>query len=122
MFVVDSMTFRENGDVFKVWKRGTEGEAGLLINPVSGFLMQYIGEYDKMGAEIYVDDIIKYHNPNYTDRFTEYDVYLKVVRGGGQFIPTNDEYNQDTWYKWDGVEVIGNAYQNPKLMESEYKS
>lgn len=80
-------------------------------------IVQYIGESDKYGNDIYTEDIVKYHNTHHSDILTEYDVYLKVVRVGSRFLQTNNEFRPDMWYEWDKVEVVGNAYQNPELMK-----
>jgi len=105
----------------RVSRLSWEHPSGLEVNGsnIVGFdesLMQNIGEKDKDENDIWVGDIVKYHNPNYPDNHDEYDVHLKVVRYGSQFLQTNQCYTPDMWYEWDEVEVVGNIYETPELV------
>jgi len=118
MFMVDSMAFRENGDVFRVWKRGTEGEGGLLIHSTSGRLMQYTGVKDVNGKDIYNGDIIKnYQGDIQTVRRGVGRWRAVLEKRATSFWPA--QYLDCTYMEWD---VIGNIYENPELVESEHKS
>lgn len=78
-------------------------------------LMQYTGLKDKNGKEIYEGDIIKYK---------DWDVHAGHTRDWEQIL----EVEQDNW-SWntlsdispdmETIEVIGNIYENPELLEKE---
>jgi len=113
MFFVDSMTFRMNNDVYRVWKNVVEPKGGLLINPVGGILMQYTGLKDKNGKEIYEGDIIKF----------PWDSEICVVEyvtlsAGFHLRRKNNRIMFLTPYN-EGIEIIGNIYENPKLLQKE---
>lgn len=72
-------------------------------------ILQYTGLKDKHGVEIYEGDII---------RATAIDGYLPtmnditIVEYNPGYFFTNDEL------AWHELEVIGNIYQNPELLEA----
>ena len=81
----------------------------------SGYLMQHTGSKDKNGKDVYDGDMIN------TKRWgTSVVVYLE---GLGKFAG-NSEYVDDGSYLFDlteplELEVIGNIYENPELLESK---
>ena len=90
-------------------------------------LMQYTGLKDKHGTEIYEGDILRYrpyHNLEYRDRF---DIHAVEWGETGD----SDGYSHSRHQEWicgrdsladvvDGeCEVIGNIYENPKLLEKD---
>jgi len=117
MFFVDSMTFRLNHDIYRVWKNVVEPEGGLLINPTTGFLMQYTGLKDKNVVEIYEADFLK---DNYGRillvEWWKYGFSFKAIT------KTNFTRTRDIsqWFENGETppEIIGNLPQNPELMEA----
>ena len=84
-------------------------------------LMQFTGLKDRNGKEIYEGDIIKYHyfyfadgseiekehvcSVKYDDSFANFDAMDK--EGFAHFLGNASD---------DGIEVIGNIYENPELL------
>ena len=71
-------------------------------------IMQCTGLKDKNEKLIYEGDIVKIHN----------DVTAKIIFDKGCFSFTDGVYNQACYWKKDTIEVIGNIYENPELLES----
>ena len=104
------------------WKRDDKEKSFIL--------MQSTGLQDKNGVEIYEGDILKtFSNINkYTDSFAE-DIepkfeYTTVVRDGACFKTTYKKrpsyvLNEDSGSMVEHMEVIGNIYENPGLLEVE---
>ncbi|HPM41596.1 MAG TPA: YopX family protein [bacterium] len=103
---------------FRAWDR----ELNIMM-PVSGLsfeasisakyeIMQFTGLYDKNGREIYEGDIVR-QTGGY--RMQQYAV---EYRDAGYNLPLIENYNDgrvsDTWKLT--YEIIGNIYENPKLM------
>jgi len=82
-------------------------------------IMQFTGLKDKNGKEIYEEDIVQLTGLDlnfvivyYEDRFSLKDTrYLD-----GEF-PTDSNLGLDVYRK--RIEVIGNIYENPELLEEE---
>ena len=71
-------------------------------------LMQYIGIKDKNGEEIYEGDIVK---------FFEYKVINNIILPE-EIVTINDiRVGCDTLRPSQYMEVIGNIYENPELLE-----
>ena len=76
-------------------------------------LMQYTGQKDKNGIEIYEGDIlkVKLHNGGYENYLVEWDENDSCFEAYNK-----DKSNYIFAYVWQNCEVIGNIYENPELM------
>nr|DAI48678.1 MAG TPA: YopX protein [Caudoviricetes sp.] len=76
-------------------------------------LMQYTGLKDKNNKEIYDGDIIFLHG-------SKYKVIFKTE--GARFVLRNNEFELEITFINNNnkrMEVLGNVYENPELMEDE---
>lgn len=87
-------------------------------------LMQYVGLKDKNQVEIYEGDVIKYHFfRKWSDELNDYiesDLYFTGIvtySGCSYFLQGNDYEPHLINTCIDSLEVLGNVYQNPKLIE-----
>ena len=113
---------------FRAWfpqtKRMTETfRLGQLIEQIEntrkeedGIYLQFIGLKDKNGKEIYEGDIVKWDD--------EYCSAIKsqVIYSWGYWYPLiKVEYGKNCIDNYDpgDFEIIGNAYENPELLEVE---
>lgn len=81
-------------------------------------VMQYTGEHDDNGIEIYEGDIVLCKD--YND--DEYTSLISYNSGAFTVDVNNYDYNQTTigWgmeYDIESIKVIGNIYNNPELLE-----
>lgn len=76
-------------------------------------LMQYTGLSDKNGVEIYEGDIVK--KPYYSDRRRKINGEIKFI--DGEFVTDFVDYDQSLRMATD-IEVIGNIFYNPELVDS----
>lgn len=117
---------------FRVWNKATKTmhlpdwyELAIRANLPEMELMQFTGLFDKNRKEIFKDDIIKIHNNGeHTKKEYWFPIFqvindgftfcLKYISGGkkGDSSQFTFRYHSKT-----DVEVIGNIYQNPKLIK-----
>lgn len=125
---------KEFGNYWKLGNAGHEWEIFGASNSIDGnqskdFLMQSIGARDVNYKDIYEGDLVRFnHREGYSEVFEV--VYLDEYNECEY--PTNPLmccyilFNRKTknwmdfqWDDTDDMEVIGNIYENPKLLESE---
>jgi uncharacterized phage protein (TIGR01671 family) len=88
-------------------------------------VMQYTGLKDKNGKEIYEGDIIEFSYDMFVGNFDTFVAKGKVVFKEGAFyveIFENERTTKDEAYllysiNLDTIEIIGNIYDNPELLE-----
>ena len=126
---------------FRVWNKKTESfidYGDLILNLKNGkvyagdvgmpeytidvtkqvILMQYTGLKDKNGIEIFEGDILSYAMEEYepsTDTYVENRRHAEVKHYRGCFFA--DYLLNVTLSDGRGVQVIGNVYENPELLE-----
>lgn len=88
-------------------------------------LMQFTGLYDKYGVEIYEGDVIIDHllnstNGKYFAVAKHYNYfYPKMIKNGKIYNNIIDPIMFDKHSYQKGIEVVGNIYKNPELLEVE---
>jgi uncharacterized phage protein (TIGR01671 family) len=100
-FVEHTFSF-ERGNGFTEW---------LSQNEKSIVVMQSTGAFDKNGKEIYEGDIVK---------GIDYSIYAPYSIVKVEYFANELKYSIDCLDLSD-LEVIGNIYQNPELLEEEEK-
>lgn len=85
------------------------------FGPSDMILMQYVGLKDKNGTEIYEGDVVELKAENGCCNmlgkiiYDNYDLAFELI---------DEEGNQEAlWYAEQELEVIGNIYKNPELLE-----
>jgi uncharacterized phage protein (TIGR01671 family) len=81
-------------------------------------LMQYTGLKDKNGTEIYEGDLLTDYGeapPVYVEYSEEHGAYCFVDK----FDPSGTVYYTPLMISYEQMEVIGNIYENPELLEGE---
>lgn len=83
-------------------------------------LMQSTGLFDKNGQEIFEGDVVICYDEQ--DEYGPYPCQIFFCEDNLAWslkeLPTEDKYTMSE-YGWDEIEVIGNIYENPELVEAE---
>lgn len=82
-------------------------------------LMQYTGLRDKNGVEIYEGDVVQDHNGIGVVEFDKWAAFAVTYRSPERFV------GRGKWFcdyslrgERESIEVIGNIWQNPELLEA----
>lgn len=111
MLDVSLINFKKSVLVGEHWEFGETN----FINFDNVNLMQSTGLKDKNGKEIFEGDIVKMAKDVYSD-LTYYEV---ISHRGGAYRLESNQHGCELWLRHTTCEVIGNIYENPKLLEVE---
>ena len=113
-YIANDVVMLENAEYNKLFKIE---ECLLTDNPI---LMQFTGLKTKDGVEIYEGDIITCRDGKfaieYEDRFAQF-----IMTNKDMITDMEQLCNQDANTCMRSIEVIGNIYENPKLLEAKAK-
>ena len=87
---------------------------GSRYDVVEDTIGQYTGLKDKNGKEIYEGDIVKIDCP--TMKMTG---EIKYSEMSATFFIYDEIIEETLWYQKEELEVIGNIYENPELLEDK---
>ena len=76
-------------------------------------LMQSTGLFDENGVEIFEGDIVRQVRTQPTTGV------VTMIEGAWLIMNDNEQLASDLWSETDENEIIGNIYENPKLLEVE---
>ena len=94
----------------------------LVANLDETELMQYTGLQDKNGVDIYEGDIINLSYEYFDGHFRDNEIVGKVYFEDSSFRMSYKKYDEIREWRIDepeilSIEVIGNIYENPELLE-----
>ncbi len=106
----------DDGNKNGLWEHDIRIENGRLE------LMQYTGLLDKNGKEIYSGDILKCYDKHWEETICWVDFNLAAAG----YVVKDKTCKENEWltqiYCFDnGMEIIGNIYENPELFSPEPK-
>lgn len=95
----------------RIWVTADDGKNGIELIDEEAHLMQYAGLHDKNGREIYEGDVVK----------NEYGKVMEV-----QYDPRSAAFGVGDYYfgtigSGKTLEVIGNIFENPELLEAQHE-
>lgn len=79
------------------------------FDPNTVILMQYTGYKDMKDREVYEGDIVRYYDDIYEVKWMWAGFYIHSLQNGFDELATNENF----------VEVIGNIYENPELLNDK---
>ena len=109
----DEITFEDGTN--KAYYYNLQNGCGSLNEDSDYILMQYTGFKDKNGQEIYEGDILQIDADKAWVRWNNKYGYFQLVPIGDYYFDS-DVIGQVLEY--EDVEVIGNIYNNPKLLKN----
>jgi len=118
MFPVAAIHFGDNGDALTITiEAAPKGQYyKALVDRENGELMQYTGEKDKDGRDIYEGDILDVEGEG---RFTvAWDTFEDCCVRGWTWMLVPAIYRGTVAYRADEAMVVGNIYDNPELVEA----
>ena len=102
----------------RIWVTADDGKNGIELIDEEAHLMQYAGLHDKNGREIYEGDIVHAYDQE-PDRY-EPDYRGSEATGIVEFHGSMFMLDDDIILNYPPIlEVIGNIYENPELLEDE---
>ena len=82
-------------------------------------LMQSTGLFDENGVEIFEGDIVRQVRTQPTTENETITGVVTMIEGAWLIMNDNEQLASDLWSETDENEIIGNIYENPKLLEVE---
>jgi uncharacterized phage protein (TIGR01671 family) len=108
--------------LYQEWQTGGETETLEAVKIEDVVLMQFTGLYDKNGKEIWEGDVVLDTHSISTGRkgFIEYgegEFFLNYGQPGIFNRAISHFHRSDGTQVWNLLEVLGNIYENPELLE-----
>lgn len=82
-------------------------------------IMQYTGLHDKNGKEIYEGDVCAFYNKYNKTDYKRVVRYCPMLACFGLYPDMTEVWNYESdWIKIINIEVIGNIYESPELLNN----